>query len=107
VRIQIPRKFWKVVLANEDGRLAAYAFILQQDLKGLPEEFSVLPTWKPYLVSIPALQAQLTGFTFPAEIRAADRFSENGRELAIAAGAEIHPNLVLEAKDSRGEQPSQ
>jgi endonuclease G len=94
VKIQIPVQFWKVVLANEGGNLAAYAFILQQDLKSVPEEFIVTATWKPYLVSVADLQASLSGFSFPQEILAADRSADAGKELAKAVGVEVHPSLT-------------
>ncbi len=74
VRLQIPKEFWKVVLANEGGRLRAYAFILQQDLTTVPEEFAVSATWKPYQVSIKELEERIVGFCFPPEIHAADSF---------------------------------
>jgi endonuclease G, mitochondrial len=94
IKIQIPKEFWKVVLANDNGTLAAYAFILQQDLQNVPEEFRVIATWKPYLVSLAALEERLSGFEFPPEIRAADRSSDDGHELARAIGAGIHSSLI-------------
>jgi DNA/RNA endonuclease G (NUC1) len=94
IRIQIPREFWKVVLANDNGKLAVYAFILQQDLQNIPEEFRVTATWKPFLVSVTALEARLSGFVFAPEIHAADRFSESGHELAKAIAVEVHERLI-------------
>ena len=94
VKIQIPREFWKVVLANENGKLAAYAFVLQQDLRNVPEEFRVTATWKPYLVSVAALEARLSGFTFGRQIHAADRSAQGGHELATAIGAGVQSNPV-------------
>jgi endonuclease G len=94
VKIQIPREFWKVVLAVEGEKLAAYAFILQQDLQNVPEEFMVTATWKPYLVSLDTLEGRLAGFTFAPEIHEADRAKSGGDELARSIGAEIHPSLA-------------
>ena len=94
IQIQIPREFWKVVLASDNGTLAAYAFILQQDLQNVPEEFRVTATWKPYLVSLAALEERLSGFVFAPEIHAADRSSDDGHELAKSIGAGIHPSLT-------------
>jgi endonuclease G, mitochondrial len=96
IKIQIPKEFWKVALANDNGRLAAYGFILQQDLQNVPEEFRVTATWKPYLVSLAALEERLSGFQFPREIHDADRSSDGGHELAKAIGAGIHPSLTGE-----------
>lgn len=93
VRIQIPRRFWKVVLSSAGGSLAAYAFVLQQDLHDVPLEFRVTETWSKYFVSLVFLEKQLSGFRFPQKIRAADRYSAGGHELAKAIGVEIHPSL--------------
>jgi endonuclease G len=93
IQVKIPREYWKVVLANDGGNLAAYAFILQQDLRDIPEEFLVTATWKPYLVSIAHLEEQVATFTFAPELHAADRSSTDGHELARAIGVEIHPSL--------------
>ncbi len=94
IQIQIPREFWKVVLANDNGSLAAYAFILQQDLQNVPEEFRVTATWKPYLVSLATLEERLDGFKFPQEMHDADQSSDGGHELARTIGAGIHPSLI-------------
>jgi hypothetical protein len=59
VRIQIPRKFWKVVLATAGGSLQAFAFLLEQNLSDVPlseEEFRVSDAWTPYLVSFDELE---------------------------------------------------
>jgi endonuclease G, mitochondrial len=94
IKIQIPLEFWKVVLVNDNGSLAAYAFILQQDLQNIPEEFRVTATWKPYLVSLATLEERLSGFQFAPELHAADRSSDDGHELARAIGAGIHRSLT-------------
>jgi endonuclease G len=94
IKIQIPREFWKVVLANDGGKLAAYAFILQQDLRNVPEEFRVTATWKPYLVSLTHLQGRLTGFVFGKELHDADQSFHGGHKVAKAIGAEIHSSVT-------------
>ncbi len=93
VRIQIPRRFWKVVLSSAGGSLAAYAFVLQQDLHDVPLEFRVTETWSKYFVSLAFLEKQLIGFRFPQKVRAAERYSAGGHELAKAIGVAIHPSL--------------
>ena len=35
VSIKIPSKFWKVVIANSDSGIQAFAFVLEQDLSGV------------------------------------------------------------------------
>jgi len=102
VKIQIPREFWKLVLANESGKLAAYAFVLKQDLTNVPEEFRVTATWKPYLVTVAALEARLTGFSFGRQIHTADRAAHGGAALAAAIGAGVHSDAANTARSGAG-----
>lgn len=101
VKIQIPVRFWKLVLANKNGKLAAYAFILQQDLQNVPTEFAVPVKWTPYLVSLDYLKGQLTGFTFAREVLAADQAAQGGQEVALAAGAKIHSSASRTVADTQ------
>ncbi len=100
ITIQIPREFWKVVLANEGGKLAAYAFVLQQDLRNLPAEFRVTAVWKPYLVSLAHLQSRVAGFVFSKELLAADKSAHKGKVIAAAVGAEVHGSVAEAAPAS-------
>lgn len=80
VKIQIPKEYWKVVLANNHGKLEAFAFILKQDLTSVPLEFAVTATWAPFQVSMAELEAQLEGFRFPQVVRDADTFKQPVRK---------------------------
>jgi endonuclease G, mitochondrial len=80
VKIQIPKEFWKVVLANNRGKLEAFAFILKQDLTSVPLEFAVTAAWAPFQVAITELEGLLKGFRFPQAIRDADQFKKTGRK---------------------------
>lgn len=104
IKIQIPREFWKIVLANDNGKLAAYAFILQQDLRGVPEEFRLTATWRPYLVSLAHLQGRLTGVLFGKELHAADKSRHGGHEVAQAIGAEIDSSVTEPAPAATNEE---
>lgn len=85
--IQIPTRFWKVILATSADGLAAYGFILDQDLSALPTtEFIVPAEFRPYLVPLTAI-ADDAGVVFTPEIMDADEF--DGRGLEIAAQANI------------------
>jgi len=45
VSIQIPERFWKIVCARNGQALQAFAFLLEQDLSGVPlEELSSMKT---------------------------------------------------------------
>jgi DNA/RNA endonuclease G (NUC1) len=88
VSVQIPRRYWKVVLANDSGKLEAFAFVLEQDLSEVPlePEFAVAAEWVPHMVSVPDLQKLLVGIEFNQAIHDADQFNkEGGHELAVAA----------------------
>lgn len=76
VSVQIPSRFWKVVIANADAGQQAFAFVLEQDLSGVAfrEEFAVNAAWAEHLVSIAALEELLDGIEFPQAVKDADQF---------------------------------
>ena len=64
VLIQVPRRFWKIVVARgASGLPEAFGFILAQDVVAITEiEFTVSKTWKPHKTKIAALQTLLRGW---------------------------------------------
>lgn len=74
VRIRIPSKYWKVVVARAGDELRAFAFVLGQDLTGVPLEFAVRAEWVGSMVSVRDLEEGLGYLTFPDEIRKADQY---------------------------------
>lgn len=76
VNVQIPSRFWKVVVANSDSGIQAFGFVLEQDLSGVVfrEEFAVDSVWVEHLVAIPDLEQMLDGIEFPAVVKNADQF---------------------------------
>jgi len=90
VRVQIPKKFWKVVMARKNGQLQAYAFVLEQDLSAVPldaREFQVNAEWKPYLVAVDELEVMLDGLEFAKTVKDSDQFrTMDGHELASSRG---------------------
>jgi len=90
VRVQIPSRYWKVVVGRRDGALVAFAFRLEQDLSAVPldPELDVDPdAWREELVSVEALDAELPQLGFPAVIEDADQFDEElGRAMAEELG---------------------
>lgn len=87
---RVPRAFWKVAVTElADGTgLAAYGFLLSQDLSGVELEFSVPPGLREQMVPLADLEMR-TGLVFPALLHAADQFGEAlGQELAQATGLE-------------------
>lgn len=71
--VQIPRRFWKVVCAVKNGRLQVFAFLLAQDLKGVPVEFQVDAKWKRSQVKLKKLEEVIGLLTFPKVYHDADQ----------------------------------
>jgi endonuclease G len=97
-RIQIPRKFWKIVVAEKDGEVQAFAFVLEQNLKAVPledEEFQITEEWKPFLVSVEDLEDTLGILKFSQAIKDADQSgAEGGEEVMRAIGIERKESFV-------------
>jgi endonuclease G len=74
-RVQIPRRYWKVVCAVKNGALQVFAFILEQDLTGLPLEFQVDAEWKHRQVSLKSLESTVRLVKFPRPYHDADQIS--------------------------------
>ncbi|WP_172683463.1 DNA/RNA non-specific endonuclease, partial [Verrucomicrobium spinosum] len=73
LRVKIPQRYWKMIIARRDNRLEVFAFILRQDLSSVLLEFDVTATWRPHQVSVAELETALGGtLTFPANLHAAD-----------------------------------
>lgn len=83
VRVQIPREFWKVVVARVGDQLQSFAFTLSQNLSQTPLEFAVPEAWVGRMVPIADLERKLRIVRFAPEVLAADQF---GRLGASASG---------------------
>ncbi len=90
VRVQIPSRYWKVVVGRRDGALVAFAFRLEQDLSEVPldPELDIDPeAWRDELVSVEALDAELPQLGFPDVLKDADQYEEElGRAMAGELG---------------------
>ncbi|RVI11978.1 hypothetical protein CN200_24710 [Sinorhizobium meliloti] len=89
IRARIPTRFWKVVVARVlDGNgLAAFGFMLEQDLSDVPLEFAVAEEFIKSLHSLDEI-SHLTGVRFDPVLLAADQCDElRGMEVAMRAGA--------------------
>jgi endonuclease G len=90
VQIQVPRAFWKIVVAKGDDGPKAFGFVLEQDLSDVPLEvpleFAVPQPWKRYMQSIAEIETRLNGWVKMAWLKDHDAMeSEEG--VRIAAGA--------------------
>jgi endonuclease G len=74
VSVQIPSRFWKIVVARNGDLLESFAFLLEQDLADVPLEFQVDAEWRDRMISIADLEEILTDVHFPEVLHAADRF---------------------------------
>lgn len=63
VRVQIPKRFWKMIVARTDAGVKAFGFMPRQDLSRVRwEEFALPGAWEKYLVPIAEIEATLRGW---------------------------------------------
>jgi endonuclease G len=87
LKLQIPSRYWKVVLAEDNGKLEAFAFLLEQDLADVTlERFEPDQNWVAQMISISELEEKLGIVKFPDVVRDADQHDQApGEELMRAA----------------------
>ena len=56
VKIQVPQKYWKIVVAKTEDGPRSFGFLLQQNLADVPLEFTIPTNWKPYQVPIQEIE---------------------------------------------------
>lgn len=76
VSVAIPSRFWKVVVANHDGKPAAFGFVLGQDLDGvsLHDELVVPESWKRFMRPISEIEKRLGGLVDLSFLKDCDQF---------------------------------
>ncbi|NQW54861.1 MAG: DNA/RNA non-specific endonuclease [Rhodospirillales bacterium] len=86
LRARIPSEYWKVVVARSEGELAAYGFVLDQDLSDVQfTEFAVPANFVKTMRSIEEI-AEMTSVRFDKVIVDADQHDTvRGEELAARA----------------------
>lgn len=86
LRLQIPRAYWKIVVAKTAAGIASYAFVLDQDLSGVDLEFTIPDAFRQRMTPIAEIE-QRTGLVFPPIVQQSDQFDDDrGLELAFRAG---------------------
>ena len=86
---RIPTRFWKVIVSRVGDGIAAFGFVLEQDLSKVDWEFAVPAAFIPYLTKLSDIEA-MTGVTFSPRLRDADQFgTTRGPDIAQRAGARI------------------
>lgn len=93
VQVQVPSRFWKVVVARNDDGLQTYAFLLEQDLSNTEVEFNVSAEWAAKMISVSDLEDLVADLTFPDELRDSD-------QLEVATGESIRDVADLERYDA-------
>lgn len=87
--VQIPRAYWKVVVALDADGPAAYGFMLKQDLSDVAfesaEEMAVPKAWKRYMASVADIEATLGGLAKLTWLKKHDRFETAGGEAVAEA----------------------
>jgi endonuclease G, mitochondrial len=83
--VQIPLSFWKVIVARAGTGIAAFGFILEQDLSEVETtEFVVPQAFRRFLVPLPLI-AEQAGISFAAPVLEADQFDDRGPDVAVRA----------------------
>ena len=76
VNIQIPSRYWKIVIVRNGDHLESFAFILEQDLSSVPLEFQVDTEWREHTISVSELNIKLPYLKFPSAILDSDQFED-------------------------------
>jgi len=89
LRAKIPSRFWKVIVARVEDGLAAYGFVLEQDLGDVQfEEFIVPDEFLPAMHRVSDIEA-MAGVSFNQAIIEDDQFdAARGVEMAFRTGAD-------------------
>ena len=86
IAVRIPQAYWKVVVSPDNGGLAAFGFLLAQDLSGVDwERLAFDAKWTPLAKSLTELEQIIGKLTFPDALHAADRHGTGATETIMAA----------------------
>lgn len=76
-KVQVPRKYWKVIVAKGDDGPQAFGFMLEQDLSGVDLELTIPEAWKRYMVRIADIEASLNGLAKLTWLKKHDQFEDD------------------------------
>lgn len=83
LRIKVPSRFWKVIVSRTEVGLAAFGFVLEQDLSDVQWEFVVPDEFTASLYPLSDIEA-MAGVTFPKAVRDADQYDTvRGAEMVM------------------------
>ncbi|MCY2962211.1 MAG: DNA/RNA non-specific endonuclease, partial [Planctomycetota bacterium] len=73
-RVQIPRKFWKIIVAKGDHGPEAFGFVLEQDLSQTDLEMAVPKAWRKYMKPISEIEKLLNKLAKLTHLKPIDQF---------------------------------
>jgi endonuclease G len=78
VSIQIPSRFWKIIITNKGGKPQAFGFVLEQDVSGLDlhEELIVPDAWKKFMKPLKEIEGFFDGLATLGPILKWDQFKK-------------------------------
>jgi DNA/RNA endonuclease G (NUC1) len=91
VKVQIPSRFWKVVVARTGDTLQTFAFLLEQDLTDSEVEFDLDAEWQGKLISLSDLEHLVPDLEFHASLHDSDQSAApTGEDVRQKAGLDRH-----------------
>ena len=84
VNVQIPRAYWKVIVAADGGQLTCFGFRLEQDLSDVDFELQFTGHWARRLTGLRDIQKD-ANITFPDAVLDGDQFSDALAETIASA----------------------
>lgn len=101
IAVQIPRAFWKIVIARGQQGLQTFAFLLRQDLSDVDFEFAASAGWKRFMLPVAELEAKLQ-VRFPKAVHDADQAHQaSGSALRATSGIELVSSSTAPAAPSQ------
>ncbi len=84
LRAKVPKQFWKLIVSRVDDGIAAYGFVLEQDLLDVSFTEMVVPAeFVPSMSPVADIES-MTGVNFGDDIRNADQFDTvRGGEVSL------------------------
>lgn len=102
LRVRIPARYWKVIVAATETGISAHGFMLEQDLSGVDLEFVMPSNFQRLQLPLSAIE-EAAGIDFGDEMRNADAWdSQESMDLAERAGL----LRVSTSRLGRGEPPT-
>ncbi|NIP17147.1 MAG: hypothetical protein GWM87_02530 [Xanthomonadales bacterium] len=90
VAVKIPRRFWKLIVAEHEGALQTFGFVLEQDLSDVEMEMTVPQRWEQFMKPVSEIE-DLAQLDFDQAIREGDQAGTPGGE-RVASAMESGPD---------------